>query len=180
MAILDDNFNDYFEPENTPDEKPKKETPEEREERELKEVTIDRRRNKKRIFLITLIVVLAGVLIFTVWSRYFHPYAVNSQAVGRITEVNNQGVLFKTYEGHMVSEKRITQNIVYNPDFDFTIQNDTVAQFARKLAGRGHKVRLYYNQYRGHLPWRGETSIIVTRIECLDSLASAGDSIPGM
>ena len=50
MNLMDDNFNDYFEPESVPEKKVQEETPEQREERELKEATIERAHNRKRVF----------------------------------------------------------------------------------------------------------------------------------
>ena len=102
--MMDDNFTDYFEPENVPDDKPKEETPEQREEREIKETTIDRTRGgRRRLFLWSLMVVLAGFLVYTVWSRYFHPYRTDCQERGVIMDVANEGTLVKTYECKMIS-----------------------------------------------------------------------------
>ncbi len=122
--MMDDNFTDYFEPENVPDDKPKEETPEQREEREIKETTIDRTRGgRRRLFLWSLVVVLAGFLVYTVWSRYFHPYRTDCQERGVIMDVANEGTLVKTYECKMISEKYISDTVhIYTSDFAFTIK----------------------------------------------------------
>ena len=114
--MMDDNFTDYFEPENVPDDKPKEETPEQREEREIKETTIDRTRGgRRRLFLWSLVVVLAGFLVYTVWSRYFHPYRTDCQERGVIMDVANEGTLVKTYECKMISEKYISDTVSRAP-----------------------------------------------------------------
>ncbi len=166
MALMDDNFNDYFEPENVPDDKPKEETPEQREEREIKESTIDRTRGfKRRMFLWCLVAVLFGFLFYTVWSRYFHPYKTDCQERGVIMDVANEGTLVKTYECSMISERYISDTVhIYNSNFDFTIKNDSLAREANALKGTGRRVTVYYYEYKGRVPWRGETKRFATRI----------------
>jgi hypothetical protein len=162
---MDDNFNDYFEEEGVPEEKPQVETPEQREEREIKEATIERRHNKMRITLLSIIAFIVLVVVGWVWLRYFHSFR-ESQETGRIMEVANEGTIFKTYEGKMISEKYIADTIhVYQSDFDFTIDDDSVARQLMKLSGTGRKVTLSYREYHGTLPWRGNTSKIVTKVE---------------
>ncbi len=162
---MDDEFKDYFDSDSVPEEKPKEETPEQREERELRETTIDRRRNKRRIFLLCLIIVLLGFIAYTVWSHYFHPYT-STDVKGVIVDVFNKGSLVKTYECEMISEKFITDTThVYQADFSFTIPNDSLARTANGLKGTGRRVVVTYDEYKGNLPWRGETNRYATKIE---------------
>lgn len=164
MSFMDDNFNDYFETENFPEKNTQEETPEQREERELKEATIERAHNRKRIFLVCLSLVLLLTVVIVVWSRYFHPYKESSER-GVITAVTNEGVIFKTFEGEMVSEKYISDTVhIYTSDFKFTIKNDSLARLANSLKGSGRRVTVTYEEYKGKLPWRGETKIIATGI----------------
>lgn len=162
--MMHDEFKDYFETENVPEEKPQEETPEQREEREIKETTIERRYDKKRLFIISFVSALTLFVIIWTWLRYFHPYAIG-QETGVIMKVSNEGNLFKTYEGKMISEVCIIDTVtVFESNFDFTITDDSVARQAMELAGTGKRVMLDYKYYKGKLPWRGESNRIVTKI----------------
>ncbi len=167
MPLLDDNFNDYFEQpqEEKPAKEPQVETAEEREEREIKEATIERRYNRVK-WAIGIFVTLAVLLaIFWCWQRYFHPY-IEGEECGYVETVTNQGTLFKTYEGKMMTEKMLPDTVRrYYSDFLFTIRDDSVARNVMRAAGTGRRVRLSYEEYKGRLPWRGETPRVVTAIE---------------
>ncbi len=165
MKLLDDDFNDYFEPENVPEKKPVEETPEQREERLLKEATIERVHDRKRMFFIGFGVaaLLCGILF--VWFHFFRPYKVSQQR-GVIMEVANEGTFFKTFECKMISESYISDTTrVYTSDFDFTITNDSLALKANELKGTGRRVTIDYEEYSGRVLWRGESHRIATNIE---------------
>ena len=165
---MDDNFKDYFEPENVPEEKPQEETPEQREEREIKETTIERRYNKKRLFAISFTAALALFVIIWAWLRYWHPYATG-QETGVIMKVSNEGNLFKTYEGKMISEVYIIDTVTtFESNFNFTITDDSLARRAMELAGTGKRVTVDYKYYKGKLPWRGESNHVATQITVKD------------
>ncbi len=171
MPLLDDNFNDYFEqPKEEPAaDKPQEETPEQREEREIKEATIERRYNRVKWAIGIFVTLMTLLLVFWLWQRYFHPY-IEGEECGYVETVTNQGMLFKTYEGKMMSEKILPDTVRrYYSDFLFTIQDDSVARRVMRNAGTGKRVRLSYVEYKGRLPWRGETKRIVTAVE-LDTI----------
>ena len=169
MGLIDDEFDDLFTSRTNPEgeaenNKPHEETKEEREERELKEVTIDRTHNRKRLFVIILTAVVAITLIWVVWSRYFHPY-IKSEERGVILKVKNEGTLVKTYEVQMVSEKCISDTVrKYIASFEFTIKNDSLAKLASQIQSTGKRVTVKYEEYKGRLPWRGETNRFATDI----------------
>ena len=91
MDWMNESDNDYFEPESVPEEKPHVETTEEREERELRETTIERAHNRRRLFFMCLAGVLLLVIVGAVWVRYYHPY-LESNERGVITSVANKGM----------------------------------------------------------------------------------------
>ena len=65
----------------------------------------------------------------------------------------------------MMSEKILPDTTRrYYSDFFFTIKDDSVAKNVMRSAGTGQRVRLSYIEYKGRLPWRGQTKIIVTDI----------------
>lgn len=168
MKLINDDFKDYFESKHKDKESREPvvygETPEEREERELKESTIERRHNKMRIFSFVLAAFILLLLLFWLWSRYCHVYRTSSEK-GVVMKMSTEGMLFKTYEGKMMSLKAIDASHIYETDFLFTVEDDSVATHLRKLAGTGRPVELQYKEYKGKLPWRGETNIVVTAVD---------------
>lgn len=172
---MDDNFNDYFTDENVPEEQPQiyQETPQEREEREIKEATIERRGNSVKLLLALIIVAMAAFLGWWVWQYYFHPYRI-SQEKGWIMKVSNEGSLFKTIEGEMISEGYIEDTIAaMHSDFKFSIPSDSLARDAMRWAGDGKRIVLSYNEYKGTVLWRGNSKHIVTKIEPDTNLVKA-------
>lgn len=164
---MDDNFNDYFTDENVPEEQPQvhQETEQEREEREIKEATIERRGSSVKILLVLIIVAMALFLGWWMWQYYFHPYRV-SQEKGWIMKVSNEGTVFKTFEGEMISEGYIEDTLVaMHSDFKFSIPTDSLARDAMRLAGEGKRVVLSYDEYKGSVLWRGNSRHVVTKIE---------------
>ena len=163
---MDDNFNDYF-TEDAPEEQPQvhQETEQEREEREIKEATIERRGSSVKILLVLIIVAMALFLGWWMWQYYFHPYRV-SQEKGWIMNVSNEGTVFKTFEGEMISEGYIEDTLVaMHSDFKFSIPTDSLARDAMRLEGEGKRVVLTYDEYKGTVMWRGNSHNVVTRIE---------------
>lgn len=164
--MFDDDFEDYFE-KDKPEEpvKTREETEREREERELASTVIDRRHDVKRYVLYCVAAIIVVLTVWWLWARYFHPYRVSEES-GRIMEVVNEGSVFKTYEGKMVSERFVQDTVtVYTADFDFTIVDDDLARKLMQLKGSGKKVTLKYKEYRGRVPWRGASNRIVTEVK---------------
>jgi hypothetical protein len=163
---MDDNFNDYF-TDDAPEEESQihQETEQEREEREIKEATIERRGSSLKILLVLIILAMALFLGWWMWQYYFHPYRV-SQEKGWIMKVSNEGTLFKTFEGEMISEGYIEDTLVaLHSDFAFSIPEDSLARDAMRLAGEGKRVVLTYDEYKGTVMWRGSSRHVVTKIE---------------
>ena len=164
---MDDNFNDYFTDENVPEELPqvRQETEQEREEREIKEATIERRGASVKLLLALIIIAMAIFLGWWVWQYYFHPYRV-SQQKGWVMQVSNEGTIFKTYEGEMISDSYIEDTLLaLHSDFKFSIPTDSLARDAMRWAGDGKRIVLTYNEYKGSVLWRGNSKHVVTRIE---------------
>ena len=164
---MDDNFDDYFTDENVPEEQPQvyQETEQEREEREIKEATIERRGNSIKLLLLLIVVAMVAFLGWWMWQHYFHPYRV-SQEKGWIMKVSNEGTLFKTFEGEMISESYIEDTLMaMHSDFKFSIPNDSLAREAMRWTQDGQRIILTYNEYKGTVMWRGNSKCVVTSIE---------------
>ena len=163
---MDDNFNDYF-TDDAPEEQPQvhQETEQEREEREIKEATIERRGNSIKLLLVLIIAAMAFFLGWWVYQYYFHPYRM-SQEKGWIMKVSNEGTVFKTVEGEMISEGYIEDTLAaMHSDFKFSIPSDSLAREAMRWAGNGKRIILSYNEYKGKVLWRGNSRHVVTNIE---------------
>ena len=163
---MDDNFKDYF-TDDAPEERPQshQETELEREEREIKEATIERRGSSVKITLALIIAAMAIFLGWWVWQYYFHPYRV-SQEKGWIMKVSDEGTLFTTYEGEMISESYVEDTIVaMHSDFHFSITNDSLVRKAIYYSQDGKRVILTYNEYKGTVLWRGNSKYVATAIE---------------
>ena len=163
---MDDNFDDYF-TENEVEEQPQvhHETEQEREEREIKEATIERRGNSLKLLLAFIIIAMVAFLGWWMWQHYFHPYRI-SQEKGWIMKVSNEGTLFKTVEGEMISEGYVEDTLVaMHTDFSFSIPNDSLAREAMRWSQNGKRVVLTYDEYKGTVLWRGNSHNVVTKIE---------------
>ncbi len=164
---MDDNFNDYFTDENVPEEQPQvhHETEQEREEREIKEATIERRGNTVKVMLALIIVAMVLFLGWWMWQHYFHPYRT-SQEKGWIMKVSNEGTLFKTFEGEMISEGYVEDTITaMHTDVAFSIASDSLARDAMRWSQNGQRIVLTYNEYKGTVLWRGNSKMVATKIE---------------
>ena len=163
---MDDNFDDHF-TDNAVEEQPqvRQETEQEREEREIKEATIERRGNTLKLLLALIIVAMAIFLGWWIWQYYFQPYRV-SQEKGWIMKVSNEGTLFKTFEGEMISEGYVEDTLVaMHTDFSFSIPSDSLAREAMRWSQNGQRVVLTYDEFKGTVLWRGNSRHVVTRIE---------------
>ena len=165
MRKMNDNFDDYFEEDREEAPLEHQETPQEREEREIKEATIERRGYSVKVVLLLIIVAVILILGWWVHQHYFSPYRV-SQEKGWIMKVSNEGTLFKTFEGEMISVNYIEGDIeAMHSDFQFSIPDDSLARDAMRWQGNGQRVILTYNEYKGKVAWRGSSKRVVTKIE---------------
>jgi hypothetical protein len=150
-----------------PEEQPQvhQETEQEREEREIKEATIERRGASVKMLLALIIIAMVMFLGWWVWQYYFHPYRV-SQEKGWIMKVSNEGTIFKTLEGEMISDKYVDDTLLaMHSNFKFSIPTDSLARDAMRWAGDGKRIVLSYNEYKGSVLWRGNSRVVITKIE---------------
>lgn len=161
----DDNFNDFYD---GPDFEKKKPvlTSEEIEEKQEKEDTINLRSVRRRKIYAWIITIFVFVFALWVYFRYYNPYVTDAQETGYIMKIEKRGLLFKTYEGEMISVTSLEDSArTYQRDFVFSFENDSIAKLAMDLQGNGEKVKLRYKSYNGLLPWRGASKNIITAIE---------------
>lgn len=105
-------------------------------------------------FIIACIVIVCSIAYF----RYYNPYVTEAKISGYITTVEKRGLIFKTFEGEMISESAVTDKTrFYTKDFIFSVPDDSLARQIQNYEGTGKKVTLIYQKYYGSLPWRGAT-----------------------
>jgi len=112
-----------------------------------------------KIGLPVLIIILA--LVF--WWRYYFVFGEGVKA-GNLNFVVKKGYVFKTWEGRIIQEgfKTPNPNQMQSNEFDFSILDDAIAQKLERYSGKF--VELRYKEYLNAIPWRGNSSFVVTEI----------------
>lgn len=139
------------------------ETPEQIEAKKIKAQTIGRKDGSLRKAIMTMIAVAVFVMIVWIVVIFWLPYVSEAQQRGVIMQVRQEGLIFKTFEGQMITDERIADTThIYQRDFIFSIENDSIARKMMELQATGRRVVVTYKEYRGTLPWRGSSKIVVT------------------
>ncbi|MCM1137801.1 MAG: hypothetical protein NC221_03710 [Duncaniella sp.] len=126
---------------------------------------VEKRKHKRHgwLWFFFILFVALGV---TVYIRYFVPYATESRTTGFVTKVEKRGIIFKTFEGEMISQSQLTDTAhVYSRDFYFSIPNDSLARVIQSYEGTGCPVTITCKRYFGTLPWRGTSKTIAVSID---------------
>jgi hypothetical protein len=116
---------------------------------------------KKLIPLVTI-----GLVIFLVIFIYIRYYFVLGEGVkaGDLNFIVHKGYLFKTWEGKVIQTgiKSYTPGAIQSNEFEFSINNDSVAKILELNSGKF--VELRYKEYVHSLPWRGNSKYVVSEI----------------
>ena len=124
-----------------------------------------KRRHRGRRFLAWFITICVAVLGVTFYIRYFNPYTVDARSTGYISSIEKRGIVFKTYEGEMISQSALADTSrVYVRDFTFSIPSDSLAARMQSYQAAGRKVTVIYQRYFGVLPWRGASKCVATGV----------------
>ena len=99
---------------------------------------------------------------FVYWS-YFYTYSDGSRA-GLLQKFSRKGNIFKTYEGEMIlSSVQSTANVpLASEKFFFSVNSKRVAEKLSTM--QGEFIVVYYNEKKGTLPWRGESTYVVDSV----------------
>lgn len=125
------------------------------------------KRTAKKVLKITIIVVvLAGIAVFS--YLYWGVYEKGVMA-GKVLRISEKGVVFKTYEGKINLETfgALKGTSPIAESFDFSVESDEEALIKELevVALSGERVNLNYVKRYVRFPWRGDTKYFVTRIE---------------
>lgn len=177
--MKDDNFDDYFDetdaPASSASDKPT--APEPVEPDKHVDFTDDiaddaakaaeqskPKKHKSHFWAWALAVIIIGLGV-TCYFRYFSPYITEARVTGYVTQIERRGMVFKTFEGQMITESALTDTTrIYSRDFSFSVTNPSVVRELQNLQGSGKPVTLEYERYYATVPWRGSQPIVVTGI----------------
>ncbi len=115
-----------------------------------------------------LLLVLVGLLAWLLFI-YYAVYSEGSRS-GMVIRLSKRGVLFKTWEGQLnmqsfgaVDPKGTSLNEVFN----FSVQKGDEGLYRQleEASLSGERVNLHYVERYARLPWRGETTCFITRVE---------------
>jgi hypothetical protein len=85
-----------------------------------------------------------------------------------LQKFSRKGNIFKTYEGEMIlSSVQSNKNVaIASEKFLFSVDNTDIALQLEKLQGKN--VVVHYTEKNNTLPWRGETTFIVSSVKVSD------------
>ena len=115
--------------------------------------------------IVTIMTTLAVVaLAIFVYVKFFFVY---SQGVneGDINYFQNEGFIFKTYEGKMIQtgyNSRNTSATIQSNEFKFSVEDERVARQIENSSSR--QIKLHWKRYLGVLPWRGNSQYVVDSV----------------
>ena len=116
-----------------------------------------------KIIVVLSTLVLVGLVVF-VYVKFFFVY---SQGVneGDINYFQNEGFIFKTYEGKMIQtgyNSRNTSATIQSNEFKFSVEDEQVARQIESSSSR--QIKLQWKRYLGVLPWRGNSQYVVDSV----------------
>lgn len=118
------------------------------------------------------IIALVGVgfgLLYALFIRYFSPYERDAVQYGYVNQIVERGDIFKTFEGVLLPYRSLADTIEpYSGDIIFTAKDDHIAAELKRAQLGNIPVRIQYSTYHAPLPWRGESRILVNRVDTAD------------
>ena len=119
--------------------------------------------SKTKIITITSSIAVLALAAF-LYFRFLFVYSTGVNA-GDINYFQQEGVVFKTYEGKMIQSgfksARGMSNLQSN-ELKFSVTDQAVADSLMRCSGK--HVELRWKRHLGTLPWRGNSQYIVTEI----------------
>ena len=111
------------------------------------------------ISLIAVFLLLSGVIYY----RYYFVFGEGVKS-GILNYAVKKGNIFKTYEGKLIQEGfgRGKTGGLTSYEFEFSIENEAV--FKQLEENSGKQFDLHYKEYKGAIPWRGNTKYVVDKV----------------
>lgn len=114
----------------------------------------------------------AIALLCILWIAYLHwlqPYSEGAVQYGYVEKIERRGDIFKTFEGTLIPYRSIADTIEpYEGDLVFSVADDPTAAQLRRLFLANLPARVEYRRYHAPLPWRGDATVVITRVDTAD------------
>jgi len=123
---------------------------------------LKRGKRKSWLFIAAGIVIL--ILAAFVYVRFYFVWGEGVKT-GQLNYVVYKGYVFKTHEGKLIQaglKPGGTTGGIQSNEFVFSVANKDIAE--RLMRAGGQEVDLYYKEYLGVLPWRGNSKYVVDSI----------------
>lgn len=118
--------------------------------------------SKVRKYFRTFVLFAFVVIALLIYWNYFNVKS-NGDRKGVLIKFSHKGNIFKTDEGEMWLGCRQTVNA---EKYFFSVTNDSLASILRNL--QDECLQIEYKEYRGTLPWRGESRYIVFGVKKIE------------
>lgn len=98
-----------------------------------------------------------------VWYKYYFVFGEGVKS-GTLNFAVKKGYIFKTYEGKLIQEGfgRGMNGDFRSYEFEFSVQDSAVFNQLERNSGKNFE--LHYKEYKGVLPWRGNTKYVVYKV----------------
>lgn len=121
------------------------------------------------IIWFTVVAIVVAILIIMTYRYFFTPAVDEAVQYGYVEDVRKEGSFFPTYEGVILPYKELMDTVrPYEGDFTFSTNDQEIAIELKKKQGVGMPVKVEYQIYRHKFPWRGNTKVIVTKVDSVD------------
>jgi len=118
--------------------------------------------SKVRKYFRTFVLFAFVVIALLIYWNYFNVKS-NGDRKGVLIKFSHKGNIFKTDEGEMWLGCRQTVNA---EKYFFSVTNDSLASILRNL--QDECLQIEYKEYRGTLPWRGESKYVVSGVKKIE------------
>ncbi len=111
------------------------------------------------LFLLGILLIAGGIF----WYKYLFVFAEGVKS-GTLNYITKKGYVFKTYEGKLIQDGfgRGRTGDLTSYEFEFSVSEDAVFKTLSENAGK--KMDVHYKEYKGVLPWRGNTRYVVDQV----------------
>lgn len=120
-------------------------------------------RKRRWKWITGVLLVLIAAVCGWVWFQFYNPFVEDARMKCYVINVEKRGVLFKTFEADLLTEKSLTDSArVYSEKISVSVPDAALARQLQDLQGTGKLVDLSYETFKGAVPWRGASKTVVT------------------
>lgn len=108
--------------------------------------------------------IIIGVMVTIGYFRYMSPCVEGAQTTAIIKNIETRGTLFKTYEAEIAADRQLGAESQTTGIQQVSIATPELAERLKRYHDSGQVVTLVYKQYHATVPWRGESTTVITDI----------------